>query len=264
MKKHGVVLTFLLIFIFVFGGCSDKNKNNAPFNPKDIPQKFIVHIPSAEEEADYIFYLLNSAPILEGNGYNLSLPDDPLINILISTVYKGNSLDENDLAQLINLFKNKIYNRADYYDAFDAVKKTARAADMQIKIFETYKQKWGFFIPNFYSVVLSLYGTSGTSFSDNVIVLKVSTDDELQRALGAMLHEAIHIGIHDTIIQKYDVPWQINERIVDHFVSRHFKFIVPNYRMQSVGDPLIDTIFEANDIFDYLPARVGEFMKNYN
>jgi hypothetical protein len=246
----------------MFGGCSNKYRNDAPFNPKNIPQKFIVHIPSAQEEAEYIFYLLNSAPFFERNGYNLSLPDNPFINSLKSKVYDGNSLDDNDFAQLITLFKEKIYDRTDYYESFDIVKKAARAADTQIKIFEAYKQKWGFYIPNVYYVMLSSYGTGGEAFSDDVIVLKISTDINLQRALGSMLHEAIHIGIHESIIQKYDVPWQINERIVDHFVSRHFMRLVPNYRMQSVGNASIDIIFEDNDVFDHLPVRVGEFMND--
>jgi hypothetical protein len=262
MIKHTKIPAFLLILIFMFGGCSNKNRNNTPFNPKDILQKFIIHIPSAQEEAEYVFYLLNSAPLLEGNGYNLSLPDDPLINSLKSKVYGENRLDDNDLDQLISLFKNKIHNRINYFEAFDVVKKTARVADMQIKIFEAYKQKWSFFIPEYYYVLLSLYGTSGTAFSDNVIVLKVSADNDLQRILGAILHEAVHIGIHESIIQKYNVPWQINERIADHFVSRHFLQIVPNYRMQSVGNSSIDIIFEDNDVFDYLPVRVGEFMND--
>jgi hypothetical protein len=32
--------------------------------------------------------------------------------------------------------------------------------------------------------------------------------------------------------------------------------------MQSAGDSSIDIIFETNDVFDYLPAKVGEFMKD--
>jgi hypothetical protein len=244
------------------GGCFNKNRSKSPFDPKNIPQKFSVHIPSAQEEAEYVFYLLNSASFFEGNGYNLSLPDDLLINSLKSKVYEGNSLDNNDFTQLLTLFREKIYSRTDYYDAFDTVKKAARAADMQIKTFEDYKKKWGFYIPDVYNVMLSFYGTGGEAFSDNVIILKISNYDDLQRVLGSILHEAIHLGIYDCIIQKYDVPWRINERIVDRFVSRHFMHLVPDYRMQYVGDELIDIIFEDNDVFDHLPIRVGELMKN--
>jgi len=74
-----------------------------------------------------------------------------------------------------------------------------------------------------------------------------------------MLHEAVHIGIENTIVSKYGLSHWTKERIVDQFMIRHFMDVCPDYRMQSNAETDIDIIFWEADTWDNLPERVRRY-----
>jgi len=271
--KLNKVLYFLLISGFLLAGCtSQKSNGGGTFpDPDNIPQKFFVHIPTAEQEADYVFFLMNNIRFFDTvYGYQedaLSLPDVPLINSLKTKVREGNALTENDFNEVKALFINEIYDEDNYNRYLAEMENNAKAADMMMPIFESYKQKWGFYIPDKYIIHFSLYGLDGLvtyplAITDGVMAIKIPNDGDFQMVLGCILHEAVHIGIYENIIQRYNVPYWTNERIVDRFVIRHFLHVASNYSMYLQGDASIDVIFQDRDVFDHLPARVGDFMEN--
>jgi len=274
MKKLKNALFFILISSFLLAGCSSKKNNSDStfLDPDDIPQKFFVHIPTAEQEADYVLYLINNIrhfdTVYRNNENALSLPDVPIINSLKTKVREGNALTENDFNEVKALFINEIYDENNYNRFLTEMEKNAKIANMMIPVFESYKQKWGFYIPDKYIIHFSLYGTDGMiaiplAITDGVMSIKIPNNGEFQFVLGYILHEATHIGISENIIQRYNVPYWANERIVDMFITRHFLHVLAsNYLMDLKGDAKIDVIFQARDVFDHLPTRVGDFMEN--
>jgi len=271
MKKLNSVLLLILISGFLIAGCmSQKSNGGSTFSdPDNIPQKFFVHIPTAEQEADYVFYLIHNIRFFD-TVYNenvLSLPDLPLINSLKAKVREGNALTENDFNEVKNLFINEIYDEDNYSKYLTEMEKNAKIADMMMPIFESYKQKWGFYIPEKYLIHFSLYGLDGMvtyplAVTDGIMAIKIPDYGDFQFVLGLILHETTHIGIYESIIQKYNVPYWANERIVDRFVTRHFLHVASNYTMYLQSDMSLDAIFLERDVFDHLPARVGDFMEN--
>ena len=55
-----------------------------------------------------------------------------------------------------------------------------------------------------------------------------------------LIHEIIHMGIEESIIQRYQVSHPLKERIVDQLVLLHFRTLLPNYRLQEMGEDRID------------------------
>jgi hypothetical protein len=228
--------------------------------------QFFVNIPTAEKEAEFVYSLIYQIKFFDENGYNISLPDVPLINSLKSKVYKGMSLSKDDLDELINLFKNELFDEEDYKISLSVVQSAALIADQHLDIFHIYARKWDFFIPPKYNITLSLYGPGGSYNPINGnISMKITKDGTFfNEPLSVMLHEAFHIGIENRIIQKYNVPHWTKERIVDQFMYHKMRNIVPNYRMQPGADTSIDIIFQDNDIFEDLPERIRVFIENIN
>ena len=247
-------LLFILFMtgILMFFGCTNKN---------NVRQMFSVNIPTIQQEAEYVFNLIQKSQYFEENGYNFILPASNFVNILKSKVYEGVNLTEDDFIQFKSHFENEIFNKNDYMEYINNMENLVEIANQQMSIFEDYRQKWGFYIPNSYNIILSLYGTGGQVLSNDTILIQVPKDGDLLRILGIILHEITHIGINEAIICKYNISNEMNERIADHFLIYNFKHILPNYYLQNIGDASIDVIFNENDVFDYLPIRVGEFME---
>ena len=228
------------------------------------PQKFFILVPTAEKEAEMVFYFINNIIFYEENGYEpaLLLPNVPLINSLKAKVKEGNRLSKDDFIQLKNIFENEIFDENDYILPMNTMINAAKTADKQMSVFEYYEQQWGFFIPDKYNIMLTLYGPGGSyNPSNGNISMKISKHGIFSiDPLGTILHEAFHIGIEKIIIQEYNIPHGTKERIVDQFIHHKFKNIVPTYQMQPMGDVSIDVIFEDDEVFDDLPIRIKSFM----
>ena len=95
-------------------------------------------------------------------------------------------------------------------------------------VFEKYKELWNFYIPENYTVTLTLYGMGGSyeyRKGNGKVILFTKEDGTFGREspLATIIHEMVHIGIEQNIILKYDLPQPVKERIVDKFMEFHFK-----------------------------------------
>lgn len=81
----------------------------------------------------------------------------------------------------------------------------------------------------------------------------------ITRSAETIVHEIVHIGIEKNMIEKFNIPHPFKERIVDKFVHYHFGEIFPQYRMQRVGDSLIDNYLNHQDSWNKLPYYIRKF-----
>ena len=257
-RKIGLIIMNVLAVGLFLLSCSGIRQNQ----PNSAVQ-FIVIVPTAEKEAEVVYNLINNIAFFDENEYNISLPNVPLINSLKSKVYKGMNLNKNDLDELEILFKNELFNEKDYEISLTAVQKAALMANQYLDIFHIYAQKWDFFIPPQYNITLSLYGPGGSyNPSNGDISMKISKDGTFfVEPLSNMLHEAFHIGIENSIIQRYNVSHKTKERIVDQFMYLKMREVIPNYQMQTGTDTSIDIIFQDNDVFENFPERIKIFIE---
>ena len=227
--------------------------------------KFIVKIPSPSDEASYVWNIINNIQFYTDNKYSLSLPNNEIIDKLIDKKKKG-QLTKTDWEMFKTYFANNIYNEKDYSTAYKKVDSVLETADIAIDTFEKYKLKWNFFIPEEYTVLLTLYGAGGTYNAKNgTINLMTTKTGGFKRGanpLETIIHEAVHIGIENIIVNRFGLSHWMKERIVDKFVSYHFKKLCPDYTNQPNPDTSIDIILDDPEVWDTLPKSIELFISN--
>ncbi len=221
--------------------------------------------PSAQDEVNRIWADLQRIDWFDQYGYKPVFPSDPAIQPIIQKA-RDKRLENRDLENLSRIFTDGIYNHGDYEKGYVAVVASFRTVEKALPSFQPYSDKWGFKIFSNYKVRLTLYGMGGSyNYRDGEIILLTNRDGKFQRGFNpseTIIHEAVHIGVEEAIIQRYSIDQPVKERIVDKFVLDHFLALVPGYVPQSVGDPSIDKYLTGADAWDDLPARIEKFKAN--
>ena len=220
---------------------------------------------TAKQEAEMVWYFIGNIKFLQKHGYRLSLPQNELIQILIERS-KNDDLDKKDFEKLPKLISEKNYNKNDYSAGIDNIKKVLPEIEGIFSKFEEFNRKWDFKIFKEYKLFLTLYGAGGSYEPDKgEITILTTKTGEFKRGInpiGTIIHEFVHIGIEERIIQKYNISHIIKERIVDKFVSANFKDILPNYSIQNFGDITIDKYLEDRNCWENLPFYVEKYIED--
>ena len=263
MKDLKVIgLLAFLALGFSFLGCGG---NGSPLDdPIDDTTPLIyysVSIPTAQEEAEYFLYTLEQYKWYMDSGYtHVTIPSHPVIDPLKTKILNSQMLTSAEKAQVINSFKADLYNAADYQQAFPGIRRAAVIADRQIDGLRRYQTAWGFYIPAKYNIQLTVYGPGGSYNPATGTITMLITN--IRNPLHTILHETVHIGIEDRIIQRYGLSqtYWVKERLVDQFTKKQFSEVVINYQMQGFLAPAIDRMFENADVLDRLPQRIEEMI----
>jgi len=222
----------------------------------------VFHASTAEEEAIYVWNLINKIDFYNQNGYKISLPTNAVIDDL-KTKALQHQLQREDSRKLEEAFKKEIYN-ADKYKL--GLIKLKEAKDQVVKcfpIFFEYQDKWGFKLFPQYKIKLTLYGPGGSyNSSGGEIIMLTPEDGKFKREPSeTIVHEMVHIGIEAIIIKKYNLAHWVKERMVDKFVDYHFRNLFPNYWMNNKGDTSIDPYLNHPDSWERLPYYIEEYLK---
>ena len=102
------------------------------------------------------------------------------------------------------------------------------------------------------------YGASYTSGDNPRIIFRMSRFSP-DRIVGLLQHEFIHILIEQPIIEKYKVPQDLKERIVDIIGFEYFGIPVQKRFETSFANPYITKEGIEND----LPGSVQRLMNDY-
>lgn len=227
--------------------------------------KFVARIPSARDEANNIWNQLKNIHFYYDNGYNPSFPNDGMINSLIDKSYNG-KLSDTDYDYLLAAFGSRIYKEEDYSNGYKIVHDRIGFGNSVIPVFEHLKSKWGFFIPNQYTIMLTLYGTGGSyDPKKGMIFLKTTREGHFARSsnpLNTVIHEAVHIGIENIIAKRFDLSQWTKERIVDQLMVHYFLDLCPDYEMQPNRETAIDRIFNDPNVWDNLPRAIEQYLQS--
>ena len=227
--------------------------------------EFVIQVPSSLDETKYVWSLIKNIQFYHNNGYKLSMPNDEIVNTLIQK-NKTNKLSNKDWEIFKSVFLERIYNKSYYSVSYEIVKSNLLSANKAIELFRGYQNKWNFYIPRKYTIVLTLYGPGG-SYNPNsgkifLMTTKYGNFKRSKNPLETIFHEAVHIGIENVVIKKYKVSHWMKERIVDKFVAHHFMNICPDYRLQPNTDTTIDKILNDPKVWDNLPDEISRFLSN--
>jgi len=222
--------------------------------PREAPKKISIRIPEIEQEATSIWRTINDIDFFEKQGYNISLPKSKLIDSLIIKSKRG-TFGNLDYAAIYELLELDIFRIRDYQLALEKVHQQEQLINRIILQLDSLKNfwNWDFNMYENYAVVLTLYGSGGSyDPATGTVTLFATKDGEFKQyanPANTIIHEIVHIGIEKSIVQQYNLPHLLKERIVDKIVNLLFNDILPEYKIQNMGDPFIDNYLkDKNDI----------------
>lgn len=224
-----------------------------------------INIPTLEAETEYVWRTIIDTQFFEENNYQVSLPNGKLIESLKQKA-KSNSLSDEDYEALKNFMIKEVYSEADYQQGYQNIKAQLVLVNRMITEIGNIDLNWSFKEFNTYIVNLTLYGPGGSYNPDEGSLLIYTTPDgrfkQYDNPAHTLIHEIVHMGIETSIIQKYNVPHPLKERIVDTFVSLCFRELLPEYRIQNMGDTRTDPYLQNKDDITKLDEIVEQILKS--
>lgn len=214
-----------------------------------------IRIPTIEQEATSIWRTINAIEFLEQQGYKIHLPENDLIDSLILKSKNGEFGNE-DFPQIYNLLEANIYKESNYALALNQAKTQEALINTLVHQLVTVKNSWNWSFKTFeqYPVLFTLYGTGGSYDPDLGTVTLFTTKEgrfmNYDKPANTIIHEIVHMGIEQSIVQKYNLPHGLKERIVDTIVFLLFKESLPEYKIQ-----IVSPSFQLNPSPIYIQAH---------
>lgn len=202
--------------------------------------------PTAAQEATSIWRTINDIVFFEAQGYTIHLPEDPLIDTLIEKSKSG-TFGNDDYASIYALVETKVFDLTHYEQAIQNVEGQLPLINTLVDEIESTKSDWDWNFAMFatYKIAFTLYGTGGSYDPDTGrITLWTNKTGEFmnyQNPANTIIHEITHMGMEYAIVRKHDLPHGLKERVVDTFVYLLFSEKLPEYKIQNMGDPRLDT-----------------------
>ena len=229
--------------------------------------RIVFEAPTLEQEATSIWRTINDFAFLEKQGYQINLPQDSLIDLLITKSKQGTFGNE-DFATIYQLLESKHFNQSDYDVAIAQVKEQAGLLNSFLQTINAKRSNWDWDFKMFdqYPIVLTLYGSGGSYDPDEGTVTLLTTREgrfmNYASPAPTIIHEIAHMGMEYSIVRKHELPHGLKERIVDTFVYLMFKEELPEYRIQQMGDQRIDAYLSEPSDINSLDAILSKFMSD--
>ncbi len=192
----------------------------------------------------------------------MNLPAGQLIESLLEKSRKQ-QLSNDDFSSLKAFMRDHVYQASDYMSGKQKIAARLPLLDRMINQISGGKRNWHFKEFENYRVRLTLYGPGGSFDPDNGMILIFTTPEgdfkQYKDPANTIIHEVVHVGIEHSIIQKFMVSHGLKERIVDTFVLLQFQDLLPDYRMQSMGDQRLDRVLASQDDLSDLAKIIEQF-----
>lgn len=226
--------------------------------------KISASIPTIQQEATSIWRTINDIKFFEQMGYTVNLPEDELIEALKLKSKEGN-FSNDDFSSIYNLLESGVYNQSHYQAALQKVDEQQAVLKNALQQLESFQHglDWEFRTYANYDIVFTLYG-SGGSYDPNTGVITLFTTKQgafknYKNPANTIIHEIVHIGIENSLIQKYSILHMQKERIVDKFVYLMFGDLLPQYKIQDFGNLDIDAYIKGKDDLKNLDSALEEY-----
>ena len=225
--------------------------------------KIKIIIPTVDDEFEILQEEINTIPWYQEQGYQIKLPQSPHFQKywdnpeLIKTI---------NFKSLFTIFKQDIYNKDSYQNGYQLLSSNLDIIVKAINYFTLLKKKWCFKTFATYQIRLTQYGPGGFySYENGTIFMQVNTDDSFAELdpVGTVLHEIVHIGIEESIIQKYALNHWEKERLVDLICQQYLQNFLPNYQLQKNGNKMLDDYFNISDFTISLPNIIERYLMKH-
>lgn len=222
-----------------------------------------INIPTVEAETEYVWRTLRDIQFFEENNYQIGLPKGELIDSLIKKIKSG-TLADGDYNELLAYMKERVYDKGDYLKGYAKIEEQQALVNQMISNITQAQFNWRFDQFDTYQVNLTLYGPGGSyDPSNGSLVIYTTTNGQFKgysNPANTIIHEVVHMGIENSIVGAFNVPHPLKERIVDTIVSLNFKHLLPDYRIQNMGDTRIDAYLKKVEDIKNLDSHVQHIM----
>ncbi len=249
--------TFLLVLTSAI--VSSTNLLSASEQPSEV----ILRPQTPLEAFSFIEYLANKLPWFKDNGYNIDLPSHPKFEFLHTNIQV---LSEGEKEELKQVFITEVYHKTSFDMALSNLHDAEPVTRKGLDLLSVLAKNWDFHLKQQYNIVLTLYGPGGNyNVTEGRILVKIKENKEIPKKWieKTILHEIVHIGIEESIVQKFNLLHWEKERLVDLICFYHLKEILPDYQMQEKGDTRIDTYINEFIIIHDLPSAISNFVKKH-
>lgn len=173
---------------------------------------------SPYEAFSFLWNILVKMPFYVKNGYHVSLPKNNEISILAQDPLKLQNIDQQKLG---NKFINEIYNPSDFSSGLRKITQQLNEIKKLTPHFQELHKFWGFKIFPKYLVKLTLYGPGGNYNTETgTILIKTNKKGDFKiPPLQNIIHELIHLGIEDNIVNRFRLSHSEKEALVDQICS---------------------------------------------
>ena len=233
-----------------------------PVSPNaESPPSVSIRSPKPKEEFGHLWQTLRMMPFYRKYGYDVALPSHKRFHELIEAAPNFRDIDKKELYRI---FAKEIYSKKDYNAGLKKVREIRREIQQAIRRFQLLHEQWGFKILPQYDIVLTLYGPGGW-FNPKTgrVILTTTPDGKFKRGnpLHTIIHEMVHIGIKESIVDRFDLTHWEKERLVDLLCEIKFADILKGYSMQSKSAAVLDLFVDEDALAD-LPSAVETYVKN--
>lgn len=221
----------------------------------------VFRVPSADDEFDYLWYLLKKLSVSRRKGYDPLLPAHPAFDQIAqdpSTIAATNK------DRLKRIFTEEIFKKEDYALALKPFEGKRDLIERCFPIFTKFQKEWEFKIYPKYEVVLTKYGTGAIyDPEDGIIVARGNSEDTSGDNLAeSVIHEMVHLGIEENIVRRFNLTHWEKEELVDQICAVGLKEIIPDYILQDCGDGVGDLQLDSKSLLD-LPVVIKRYIQNH-
>ena len=252
-------MRLIKLLIFAFSIISLSCKSQAQVSRIEVVQ------PTIQQEATSIWRTINDYTFLEKQGYTINLPNDSVIDSLI-TKSKNGAFGNEDFSRIYTLLETGYFDQKNYEKAKQKVQKEIDLINDFLSEIGTKRNQWDWNFAMFdkYKVVFTLYGTGGSYDPDEGIITLLTNKDggfiKYKNPIYTIIHEISHMGMEYSIVRKHNLSHGLKERLVDTFVFLMFKEKLPEYEIQNMGDKNIDEYLSEKKHIESLNAIVSKFV----
>ncbi len=214
--------------------------------------KFILNKDPLSYEVNAIVMYLKNYKFFEKYKYNVSYPEYEEFKELLNKARNGD-IEDSDYEEVQSQFKKILdidkYN-ALYEKCKNVIIENNKILEKTKSLFEQLSLNFDFKLFDNYLVNITKYGPGGSyDSSDGSILIKYGKNGI---KFSTLIHELFHIGIEESIIQKYNINHGTKEYIVDTFMLTYFNTYFDNYVYQALDDNIDEYVKENIKVgFDF-------------
>jgi hypothetical protein len=218
-----------------------------------------VRRPTADEAFSYLFGVLLKMPFYRAHKYDVGLPAHPLFK---AAAEPGGEVTPADRERFGKVFREEVFQASAYDAEIRALAPAQGIFAAAMRRLLPLRDRWGFRIYPRYEVVLTIYGPGGSydTRTGTVTLLGRSRDGEPDvRGAQTIVHEIVHLGIEEVIVQRFHLPHEVKERLVDRICLGYLGDVLAGYKAQPMGPKALDAYVDAQAVLD-LPRAVQAFL----